>query len=688
MTTQSVKDMTGRRSSAVNGIEITALMSGVDPASGAAELAAVSADAGSLGTALTQALSAGPVTMLAPTLSAGSAAFSCAAGFMMNTLTEACCPTQASLPASGAEPQRIMWKTSCTWECLSPYILYASACHTCSEYNALLASAAPTKPINSSWDDSGASSDCTAWKCSPGLLSQADRPACVPFAVLQSSCAVYTRCATCSISADCVWCPTLGGCVPGRVNTANKTGCRFQDGSGRTRCDCEMAGCPLECVGNGCTSCLQDGLCGWCGGQGSCQLDLTSLPTRAAAAILSAGPSKSCPSGWLSMDAVMQISGGVSAVCPSAQAGTMWIVALVSTCVCTVVVGMLCIHLLFKLNVLTPTILGYGPRPPTSVPARVLERIPAFKYTGRRQPEMPEISEVTDTEMDEGIIDEGTCPICLAEYNEGDELRMLGCLHVYHSHCIMQWFAVSSECPLCKRDVSAAVAAANPSDLTGAAFAARQGRNYYAAADILDRRRRQPSRRCRCLPFGSPGWREGLSQQTPSPATRPEPVPDALSSSTRQVQDDLPNDSISIHGSSAIASLVIVSRDPNIGLLPDSNAVSGFSAPEYLNAPIQANVGGSDADGGTGAQPEESMVEGHSATATAVGESVEFSLSESAHQNRPYQWDVHFPSEEEESEYCGGYAIDMPALLTEPSAPPPAEAVDREESWTDNGLRH
>ncbi|KAH7424359.1 hypothetical protein KP509_11G004200 [Ceratopteris richardii] len=46
------------------------------------------------------------------------------------------------------------------------------------------------------------------------------------------------------------------------------------------------------------------------------------------------------------------------------------------------------------------------------------------------------------------------CHICLAEYEEGDNLRVLPCNHEYHKVCIDKWLReVHRICPLCRRDV-------------------------------------------------------------------------------------------------------------------------------------------------------------------------------------------------------------------------------------------
>ncbi|XP_064174677.1 E3 ubiquitin-protein ligase Praja-2 [Anguilla rostrata] len=46
------------------------------------------------------------------------------------------------------------------------------------------------------------------------------------------------------------------------------------------------------------------------------------------------------------------------------------------------------------------------------------------------------------------------CQICFSSYTEGEELRMLPCLHDYHVQCIDRWLKESSTCPICRVDVS------------------------------------------------------------------------------------------------------------------------------------------------------------------------------------------------------------------------------------------
>jgi hypothetical protein len=49
-----------------------------------------------------------------------------------------------------------------------------------------------------------------------------------------------------------------------------------------------------------------------------------------------------------------------------------------------------------------------------------------------------------------------TCSICLEEFEDGDELKFLWCLHRFHKKCIDQWLDKHTNCPVCKKDFSEA----------------------------------------------------------------------------------------------------------------------------------------------------------------------------------------------------------------------------------------
>uniref|UniRef100_A0A161ZUT0 RING-type domain-containing protein n=1 Tax=Daucus carota subsp. sativus TaxID=79200 RepID=A0A161ZUT0_DAUCS len=50
--------------------------------------------------------------------------------------------------------------------------------------------------------------------------------------------------------------------------------------------------------------------------------------------------------------------------------------------------------------------------------------------------------------------DEEQCYICLAEYEDGDKIRILPCHHEYHMVCVDKWLKeIHGVCPLCRGDV-------------------------------------------------------------------------------------------------------------------------------------------------------------------------------------------------------------------------------------------
>ena len=50
----------------------------------------------------------------------------------------------------------------------------------------------------------------------------------------------------------------------------------------------------------------------------------------------------------------------------------------------------------------------------------------------------------------------GTCPICIVDFEEGDDIRILPCegKHRFHPECVDQWLLeLSSSCPICRQGV-------------------------------------------------------------------------------------------------------------------------------------------------------------------------------------------------------------------------------------------
>ena len=43
-----------------------------------------------------------------------------------------------------------------------------------------------------------------------------------------------------------------------------------------------------------------------------------------------------------------------------------------------------------------------------------------------------------------------SCSICIEEYELGEEISTLPCLHMFHRNCINRWLRQSNSCPICK----------------------------------------------------------------------------------------------------------------------------------------------------------------------------------------------------------------------------------------------
>ncbi|XP_015247396.1 RING finger protein 11a isoform X1 [Cyprinodon tularosa] len=68
--------------------------------------------------------------------------------------------------------------------------------------------------------------------------------------------------------------------------------------------------------------------------------------------------------------------------------------------------------------------------------------------------------------LPKGIFDPGSdpsekkvkeCVICMMEFEYGDPIRFLPCLHIYHLDCIDPWLMRSFTCPSCMEPVDAAL---------------------------------------------------------------------------------------------------------------------------------------------------------------------------------------------------------------------------------------
>lgn len=64
----------------------------------------------------------------------------------------------------------------------------------------------------------------------------------------------------------------------------------------------------------------------------------------------------------------------------------------------------------------------------------------------KRKPTLLKMGE-EETDVDE------KCTICLSMLEDGEDVRRLPCMHLFHQGCVDQWLATSRKCPICRVDI-------------------------------------------------------------------------------------------------------------------------------------------------------------------------------------------------------------------------------------------
>eukprot|EP00747_Dinoflagellata_sp_TGD_P215507 gnl/TRDRNA2_/TRDRNA2_88199_c0_seq1.p1 gnl/TRDRNA2_/TRDRNA2_88199_c0~~gnl/TRDRNA2_/TRDRNA2_88199_c0_seq1.p1 ORF type:complete len:403 (-),score=47.99 gnl/TRDRNA2_/TRDRNA2_88199_c0_seq1:58-1200(-) len=54
----------------------------------------------------------------------------------------------------------------------------------------------------------------------------------------------------------------------------------------------------------------------------------------------------------------------------------------------------------------------------------------------------------------ENLGEQTKCLICLEEFGDGDDIKTLPCLHLYHQKCIERWLGTDNSCPICKTPIN------------------------------------------------------------------------------------------------------------------------------------------------------------------------------------------------------------------------------------------
>jgi len=79
-------------------------------------------------------------------------------------------------------------------------------------------------------------------------------------------------------------------------------------------------------------------------------------------------------------------------------------------------------------------------------PAGLVNQLPVLKFNkAKMQINSPH------TDADDDKI---SCRVCLCEYEDKEDLKLLPCFHRFHKDCIDEWLQRSSACPLCNNAIT------------------------------------------------------------------------------------------------------------------------------------------------------------------------------------------------------------------------------------------
>lgn len=63
------------------------------------------------------------------------------------------------------------------------------------------------------------------------------------------------------------------------------------------------------------------------------------------------------------------------------------------------------------------------------------------------------VTKKMDSDVDDNLQEK--CTICLSEFEDGEDVRRLPCMHLFHIECVDQWLVTNKKCPICRVDIEA-----------------------------------------------------------------------------------------------------------------------------------------------------------------------------------------------------------------------------------------
>lgn len=145
---------------------------------------------------------------------------------------------------------------------------------------------------------------------------------------------------------------------------------------------------------------------------------------------------------------VLGVLGLFSVTCAASSPILYWTTIAVLSYNCLLVIApLILITILFCCLPCAIFLLRYlYPEPNRGAPETVISALPKYKYS----------TSADDRAYGDAAIqpEDAVCPICLQEYLDQVQIRVLPCRHHFHLQCADEWFRLQATCPLCVRPIA------------------------------------------------------------------------------------------------------------------------------------------------------------------------------------------------------------------------------------------